>query len=509
MDAARAMGLDVDRFGRDLESDEVRERVARDQVDGRDNGVTGTPTLFVDGIRYDGAWDFHSLLEAFERPLAARVRRSARVFASLPTSAGLTLLLSAVLALVCANTPIAAFYERAMNTRFVVGPMAATLSMTVREWLSEGMLSVFFLLVGLGIRRELTTGALSDRRAALLPIVAAVGGVLTPALIYLAVNGGPASRGWAIPTATDIAFALGLLAVLGDRVPTSLRVFVAALAVVDDVLTVLTLAIFYPRSLAPPYLIGVLGALLVLLAFNRARVYATWPYVVASIVLWVSLHAFGVHAALAGVFLAMSLPTWPRPAPAPLLAQAATALAALEHAEREARHDGRDPKRLEEEPVWEWAARNLSAASARLSSPAERIELAVAPWSAYAILPVFAFSATGVHIAADFSSRDASRIFVGIVLALVIGKPLGILVASGVAIAIRVAIGPPGVTRLQFVGAACLCGVGDTMALLMADRAFATADAAVAKLAVLAGSVIAGALGVSVLRQGKAAETPA
>jgi NhaA family Na+:H+ antiporter len=334
-----------------------------------------------------------------------------------------------------------------------------------------------------------------------LPILAAVGGVVTPALIFLAFNRGPAVQGWSVPTATDIAFTLGLLAVLGNRVPTSLRVFVAALAVVDDILSVLTLAIFYPRSFAPPYVLAVLGTVLVLVAFNRARVYAIWPYIVISFALWVSLHALGIHAALAGVLLAMCLPTRPAPPPGPLLAQAATALAELEHAEREARSEGRDDQALESAPVWEWAARNLSAASARLASPAERIESAVAPWSAYVVLPVFAFSAAGVAITTDFSGRDAARIFAGIVAGLVLGKPLGILLASGLAVALRVALPPEGVTRGLFVGAACLCGVGDTMALLMADRAFTPDNAAVAKLAVLAGSVLAALLGMVVLRQ--------
>jgi NhaA family Na+:H+ antiporter len=509
VDLAREIGLDVPRFEPDLASDEVRARVEDDIADGRKNGVTGTPTLFVDGVRYDGAWDYHSMLEALERPVAARVHRSARVFASLPTSAGLVLLVTAVLAIVCANTSIAPIYERVMNARIGVGPISHLLSLTVRDWFSEGLLAVFFLLVGLEIRRELTTGALADWRAAILPIVAAVGGVVAPALIYLAFNRGPASRGWSIPTATDIAFTLGLLAVLGDRIPSALRVFVAALAVVDDVLSVLTLAIFYPRAFAPTYVVAVLGALLVLVAFNRARVYAIWPYLAVSLALWVSLHALGVHAALAGVLLATCLPTRPAPAAAPLLAQAATALAEIEHAEREARREGRDARRLEREPLWEWAARNLSAASSRLLSPADRIERVVAPWSAYAILPAFAFSATGVRVTADFSSHEAGRLFVGIVIGLVVGKPLGILLASGLAISTRLAIGPEGVGIRDFVGAACLCGVGDTMALLMADRAFTPADAAVAKLAVLTGSAIAGTLGMLVLRHGGGPGTPA
>jgi NhaA family Na+:H+ antiporter len=283
---------------------------------------------------------------------------------------------------------------------------------------------------------------------------------------------------------------------------------VAALAIFDDILTVLTLAIFYPHAFAPQYIAAVAATLLLLVALNRARVYAIWPYLLVSLALWLSLHALGVDAALAGVLLAMCIPTRPAPTAVPLLAQAATALAALEHAENEARREGRDSS-LESEPVWEWAVRNLSAASERLLSPAERIEQTVAPWSAYAILPLFAFSACGVRIAADFSSPDALPIFAGIVAGLVIGKPLGIVLASGLAIATRVGIAPEGVSKLQFLGAACLCGVGDTMALLMADRAFAPADAALAKLAVLVGSVLAGALGSFVLRFRGVSKTPA
>jgi NhaA family Na+:H+ antiporter len=431
------------------------------------------------------------------------------VFASLPTSAGLVLLVTAALAIICMNTPIAPLYEQAMNARLGVGAVGGLLSLTTREWLSEGLLTLFFLIVGLEIRREMTVGALASRRAALLPVVAAFGGVVTPAIIYLLLNRGPTSSGWPIPTATDVAFCLALLAVLGDRIPVGLRVFVAALAVVDDVLSVLTLAIFFPRSFAPIYGIAVLACVLGLIALNRARVYVTWPYGLVSLALWVSLHALGVHAALTGVLLAMCIPTRPAPSPAPLLAQAATALAALDHAEKEARREGQEEPQLEREPVWEWAARNLSAAAERLLSPAERIERNVAPWSTYFVLPLFAFSAAGVSLAIDLSSPNAHRVLAGTVVGLVVGKPLGILLASEFAVATRLAVPPEGVTMRQFVGAACLCGVGDTMALLMADRALTPENASVAKLAVLAGSIIAGLLGTGVLRWPVATSTPA
>ncbi|MGZ6094610.1 MAG: Na+/H+ antiporter NhaA [Polyangiales bacterium] len=498
LELARSLDLDVDRFVRDLHDEQTRIRVQDDLEDGRRNGVTGTPTLFVDGIRYDGAWDFYSLLEALERPVAARLQRSARVFASLPASGGLVLLLTAVAALVFANTPLAGVYQRAIEFPIGVGPPGHALSLTVREWLSEGLLGIFFLLVGLEIRRELTAGALTNRRAALLPLLAAIGGVVTPAAIYLAFNPGRTAHGWSVPTATDIAFTLGILAVLGPRISPGLRVFVASLAVIDDILSVLVLAIFHPRSFSPVWLLGCLATTAVLFVFNRTRVYATWPYVIVAAFLWFSLHAAGVHAALAGAVLAFLLPTQPTPAAGPLLAQAATALAALDHAQHEAKRAEKTAR--VEEPIWDWASRNLSAASQRLLPTAERIERAVAPWTAFVVLPLFAFSATGVPLKLDFSSPDASRIFIGIVVALVVGKPLGIVLTSWLAVRARVGLAPDGVGLRDIVGAACLCGVADTVALVMAERSFELpSDLATAKIALLAGSALAAAVGVIVI----------
>jgi NhaA family Na+:H+ antiporter len=499
-DFVRRLGLDLGQFDRDIEGEEAHRRVEEDLADGKRNGVTGTPSFFIDGIRYDGAWDFHSMLEALQLPVAARLQRSARAFANLPASGGLVLLLAAAAALVCANSPLAPAYRVLIETAFGIGPAGSLLSMPVGAWFSEGLLAIFFLLVGLEIRREMTAGDLSDPRAAVLPALAAVGGVLAPAAIYLSLNSGLAARGWSVPTATDIAFTLGILALLGPRVPASLRVFVAALAVVDDVLSVLTLAVFYPKGFAPQWLFASGLAVGVLFALNRWRAYATWPYVVVTTILWISLHGAGVHGALAGIFLAAFLPTRPAPAAGPLLAQAATALAALEHAESEARQSGSNEGSIAQEPVWDWASRNLSAASERLLSPADRIERAVAPWSTYVILPLFAFSATGVRFDLDLSAADAWRIPLGVILGLVIGKPLGITLASLIATKSGLARGPADVTLRHFIGAACLCGVGDTVSLLMADQAFPTGpEAALAKTGVLIGSVLAAALGATII----------
>jgi NhaA family Na+:H+ antiporter len=451
------------------------------------------------------------MLEELERPVAARLTRSARAFASLPASAGLVLLIAAALALVCANSPLRPYYDALIETSFSIGP-SGKLSMTLAEWCSEGLLSIFFLLVGLEIRREATAGALAERKAVTLPIVAAFGGVLVPAAIYLALNHGPAAHGWAIPTATDIAFTLGILAVLGTRIPPGLRVFVAALAVVDDVLSVLTLAIFYAHGFEAGWLLVGGAAAVLLFLLNRWRVYGIWPYVLVTCVLWVAFHSAGIHGALAGIVLAFVLPTQPAPEVGPLLAQAATALAALEHAESELKGTG-ETVRLAQEPIWDWASRNLSAAGERLLSPADRVERAVAPWSNYFALPLFAFTATGIALTIDSSEPGAFRMLAGVVLGLVVGKPVGILLASWLAVRSGLAIAPEGVATRPLVGAACLCGVADTVALLIADEAFPPGPtASIAKIGVLVGSAVAAVIGTLVLVTGSeaaAARSPA
>jgi NhaA family Na+:H+ antiporter len=500
LDFARSAGLDMAEMQRDLEDASTGLRVEKDLEEARHNGVTGTPTLFVEGTRYDGAWDFYSLLEALDPPVAARVKRSARAFASLPASGGLVLLLAAMAALICANTGLGTRYEALVRAPLSIGVPGSLLSLTVAQWCSEGLMAFFFLLVGLEIRREMTAGALADRRAATLPIAAAAGGVVVPALIYLACNQGPTAAGWSVPTATDVAFTLGILAVLGDRIPAALRVFIAALAVADDVLSVVTLAVSSPSAFGLPWLAASAIAVAALAALNRARVYATWPYALVTALLWIALHAAGIHGALAGVLLAAFLPTQQAPAAGPLLAQAATALAELEHAEKEARAAGQKAARVQQEPIWDWASRNLSAASERMLSTADRAERAVAPWSAYVVLPLFAFSATGIRLEIDLTSPHAVRILLGVVLGLVVGKPLGVLLASWLAVKSRLAVPLQGVALRPFIGAACLCGVSDTVALLMADHAFLPGpDSATSKIAVLLGSAIAATVGTVVL----------
>jgi NhaA family Na+:H+ antiporter len=500
LEMAASLGLDVERFKRDLEDPGLRQRIEGDLADGRRNGVTATPTIFVDGLRYDGAWDFYSMLEALERPVGTQFERTARAFANLPSSAGLVLLLATAAALICANSPLAPAYERFVNAQFGIGPTPGVLSMSVAQWCSEGLLAIFFLILGLEIRREMTAGSLTDWRAAVAPLLAAVGGAIVPAAVYLVFNPRATAAGWSVATDTGIPFTLGILALFGARASAGLKVFVTTYAVACDVLAILILAVFYPRAIHAEWLLASVATVAAMVTFNRWRVYATWPYLITTLGLWLSLHFAGVSGALSGIAFAALLPPRPVPKAGPLLAQAATALAELEHAEHDLKLSGDERRRVEQEPVWDWASRNLSAAAERLLSPAERIEQAAAPWSSYVVLPLFAFTTAGVSVVADFDAPDAWRVLIGTALGLAIGKPLGMILASWIAARARIGVFPADAAPLAFLGATVLCGIGDPLSLLMAEQAFpGSAYAAVAKIGVLSGSAMAAVLGALAL----------
>ena len=297
-----------------------------------------------------------------------------------------------------------------------------------------------------------------------------------------------------------MAFTLAVLALFGARASAGLKVFVATYAVADDVLSILILAVFYPHAIHAEWLLAGAAAVGAMALLSRWRIYAAWPYLAATLGLWLSLHLAGVSGALSGIALAAFLPTRPAPSAAPLLAQAASALAELEHAERALKRTGDETRRLEQAPVWDWASRNLSAAAERLGSPAERTERAVAPWSTYVVLPLFAFTAAGVPLAADLGAPNAPRILAGVALGLAFGKPLGIVAITWTAARARIALPPADAAPLAFAGAAMLCGIGDPLSLLMADQAFHNGVySAAAKIGVLAGSGLAAVLGAVTL----------
>jgi NhaA family Na+:H+ antiporter len=362
--------------------------------------------------------------------------------------------------------------------------------MPVLHWVNEGLLSVFFLVVGLEIKREFTIGHLSSLRSAALPIAAAIGGMAVPALLYtMVIPAGSWGHGWGVPMATDTAFAVALIVMMRSRVPIELRIFLTAAAIVDDIGAIVVVALFYAHGLDFGYLAAaaVITGLLALL--NRFGIYRVGPYALLGLGLWACVHAGGLHATLAGVILALFIPTRPPPNLPALMAQADAIIKAETQRHGEVlRHRLSTP-----------ALRTLDAIHDRLESPASRVLRHVDPWSSYAVLPLFALANAGVALTSDVWSEHGS-LMAAIMVGLIIGKPLGLVLASVLAVRLGIASKPPAYSWRQVAGAGALAGIGFTMSLFIAGQAFPlAADFAAAKIAVFTASVISAVLGVVIL----------
>ena len=370
----------------------ARERVDADVASSHASGVRFTPTFFINSRRYDGPWDETSFTDAMLGSLGHRVRVAALGFASWAPSTGLLLLLATLLAVILTNSDAGPAFTRFWETPLSLGFGDAAFSMSLLHWVNDALLTMFFLVVGLEIKREFTVGHLASRRSAALPIAAAVGGMVVPALIYVSlVPGGPWAHGWGVPMATDTAFAVALIAIMGARVPVELRIFLTAAAIVDDIGAIIVVAIFYSDALNLVALAGALATVGVLALLNRSSVYRVSPYVITGVLLWVCVHAGGLHATLAGVLLAAFIPTRKPPDYQALALQAEAILAA------EASHGGEQFRFGPSEP----ALRELDDIHDRLESPADRLLRNVAPRSSYLVLPIFALANAGVVMAAE------------------------------------------------------------------------------------------------------------
>ncbi|GAB2947705.1 Na+/H+ antiporter NhaA [Hymenobacter coalescens] len=360
--------------------------------------------------------------------------------------AGVLLLLATAASLLLSNSGFGPQYLAFWEQHFGYG----MLDKSVTHWVNDGLMAVFFFMVGLEIRREVLYGELAEPRQAMLPALAAVGGVVVPALVHLALTRGtPAAAGWAIPTATDIAFSLGILSLLGDRVPFALRVFLTALAIIDDLLAVLIIAAFYTGGLHLGYLLGAAGLFGLLLGLNRLRVRPLWVYLTLGLGLWFCVLESGIHATIAGVLLALTVP--------------ADRIEDLEHA---------------------------------LQRPIN-----------YVVLPLFALCNTAIILAADVLPQLTSGLALGVGLGLLLGKPVGIVGATWLLVRLGLGQLPPGVNWRRFIGLGFTAGIGFTMAIFIATLSFADPAAIdVAKLAVLLGSALAGIVGALILAPGRLTE---
>jgi NhaA family Na+:H+ antiporter len=371
-----------------------------------------------------------------------------RRFLDNQSSAGLVLMGAAALALLIANSPLGPSYEALLHT--YVGRLS------VGHWINDGLMAVFFLLVGLEIKREVLDGQLSTWPRRALPGIAAAGGMAVPALVYLAFNPGPTSQGWAIPAATDIAFALGVISLLGKRVPASLRVFLTALAIIDDLGAVIVIALFYTAGLSLPHLLGAAAVVAVLFGMNRLGVRRLTPYLLVGVVLWVLVLRSGVHATLAGVILAFTIPLQGTP--------------------------GRP--------------------DAEHSSPLHRLEHNLHLPVGFLIVPIFGLANAGVPFLGLPAEALAAPVTLGVGLGLLVGKVVGVLGFSMLAIRLGLADMPAYAGRLQLAGTALLCGIGFTMSLFITLLAFPGDPLlqAEAKIGILGGSFLSGLLGYALLR---------
>ncbi len=399
------------------------------------------------------------------------------------------------MALIWANSPFAAAYGDlwATNVSFGVGDLR--LSESLLHWVNDGLMAIFFLVVGLEIKREVLVGELASLRRATLPIAAAVGGAVLPAVIFLAVAGsGTAARGWGVPMATDIAFALGVLALLGSRAPLGLRIFVTAFAIVDDLLAVLVIALFYTTDLSLPALAAAGGLLVALVLANRIGVRRPLVYALLGIALWLAVFESGVHATVAGVLLALTIPATTR-----LDSDAYVARARQHIDDFEGRTvDGEDASTDEHHAaLWE-----LEDATERAQAPMLRIEHALHPWVAFLIVPLFAVANAGVRLEADVVSTVREPVTLGVIVGLVLGKQVGITLGAAVAVRLGFASLPFGVGWRHIYGAAWLGGIGFTMSLFIATLAYGdgSRELALGKVGILAASIIAGVGGFLILR---------
>lgn len=429
------------------------------------------------------------------RSVPARVRESFAEFFHTEVAGAVVLLVAAVIALVIANSSWYLTWEHFWHLEAGVYLGELSLHASLLHWVDDALMAVFFFVVGLEIKREVLVGELSERRKALLPILAALGGMVVPAVIYLTLNfGGRGEHGWGIPMATDIAFAIGVMALLGDRVPAGLKVFLVALAIADDIGAILVIAVVYTSGLQWMWLGWAAVMFVLLIALNRFKVDSVLPYVVIGGLLWLATVMSGVHATIAGVLVAITIPATAKLDPLGFTAQTRDRLDRIEKANVPGAHVLCDDTQ-------QLVALDIRKEARHTASPLQRLEFALHPWTTFVVLPLFALANAGVRlIGGNLSALVRTPIALGILIGLVAGKPIGIASVTWLATRIKVAELPAGVRWIHIVGAGMLGGIGFTMSLFIAGIAFrGSFETTEAKVAILGASVVAGVLGYLVL----------
>ncbi len=451
--------------------------------------------------RSPGGHLYNALMESQKKyplePLFGRFLTPLEQFLRRTTAGGIVLVLTTIAALVIASGPAGGAFHH-----FWELPLAIDLGdrirmeLTLHQWVNDGLMALFFLMVGLELKREILVGELSSLKDAALPVAAALGGMVAPALAYALFNGGtPTASGWGIPMATDIAFAIGILVLLASRIPRNLIIFLTALAIADDLGAVLVIAIFYTADMNLHALAAAGGLFALLLLLNRGGIRHPLPYAAVGLLLWFAVHASGVHATLAGILLAFVIPA----RPAHTAGQFGQHIVELQSAFRENRLDAEAPDDPLGNRRMTAIAEAMEHSAAAVQSPLQRLEHGLAPWVTFFIIPVFALSNAGIDLGGvAWGGALANSVTLGVLCGLALGKFSGISLFSWLAVRAGLARLPSGVQWSHLLGAAWLAGIGFTMSLFIAQLAFTSADAVEqAKLGILMGSALSAALGLA------------
>lgn len=414
-------------------------------------------------------------------------------FSEIEASSGIVLLIAAIAALIWANSPWSETYFSLLEEHLTIDFFGLHLDESLLHLINDGLMAVFFFVVGLEIKRELVLGDLRDPKAAALPVMAALGGMILPALIYYALNAGtPAGHGWGIPMATDIAFAIGVVALLGSRVPSGAKLFLLAVAIADDIGAIVVIAIFYTSDLEAGYLAAAIGGLIAIWVAGKVHIRAMWFYVPAAFVIWYFMLESGVHATLAGVALGFLTPADSYYQPREFDRRARAIL------------DQYDPEDITDSHAQEHAdheALLLADIANETVSPLTRMEHKLVAWSGFVIVPLFALANAGVDFR-DISIAGAltSRVALGVALGLVVGKIVGISVAAYGAVRFGLGRLPPGTSWGHVIGLAAVAGIGFTVSLFVAGLAFEDPTLTdLSKVGIFSGSLVAGVIGSIVL----------
>jgi NhaA family Na+:H+ antiporter len=490
---AESLGIDSLKFKEDYNSDAIAKEFKNNINLAKQNEIKLVPAITVNGKLYNGAWDEHALIQYIEYIKNRHVGQALESFVKWGASAAIMLLIASIIALVFANVGFSEEYEFLRNFKIGFYAGNSNFLLPLEIWINDGLMAIFFLLIGLEIKREIISGELSTRKKATMPIIGAIGGMIIPALLYMFINyNGEGAHGWGVPMATDIAFTLGLMALLGSKVPWALKAFITALAVFDDLGAILVIALFYGHGfyinafIVALIIVGIMGFL------NYSKVYSKTIYIILGIILWFFIYQSGLHATLAGVITAILIPSRRK---GNLVGIAAQATVIFNQEIVNIKNSNNDQENIRHSSL-----ESIYKALNRLTGPREKLEHSLEGVVNYTILPLFAFFNTGILlVGAHFNIL--TPINFGIVIGLCIGKPLGIVGFCWLASKLNLATLSNEISWPQLIGVACLAGVGFTMSIVVASAAFESEVLNGAKLSILIASALSAVLGIFILKR--------